>query len=112
MDTPAVNKAENQYRRLFEDPNESVITLSHLFDALNKSGLSEELDELLACASPVCLLIEGSAFPRNLDIAERVLSPRNNASDLIIMADVSYTSVMRIQLIYKQRVMLTQRLYN
>lgn len=47
MDKAKGNTADMQYRQLFENPNESVITPSHLFDELHESGLALELGRLV-----------------------------------------------------------------
>lgn len=86
-------KAETRYRKLFENPKEKVITLSHLFDAIDESGLRSNMDEVMGKEDPIRVVIEGSAFPRNIDVVESVLKERNNIGDEVLMIDVSKSSV-------------------
>lgn len=84
---------DSQYRALFEDPKEKLITLAHLFDAVAEAGLKHSTQEVLNQTSPVKILIEGSTFPRNIDVVATWLQKRNNPKDSIVLIDVSAASI-------------------
>ncbi|MFA6518558.1 MAG: class I SAM-dependent methyltransferase [Candidatus Shapirobacteria bacterium] len=85
--------SDSQYRSLFEDPKEKLITLAHLFDAVLKSSLVSNIQEILKQPLPVRVLIEGSTFPRNIDVVKTWLQKRKNPKDSIVLIDVSPVSI-------------------
>jgi hypothetical protein len=86
--------SDQEYRALFENPNEQVITLSHLFDALAEAGLKQELDDVLQKEGPLGVLVEGSTFPRNLDVVCDVLK-NHNYQDCVTLVDISDDSIAK-----------------
>jgi hypothetical protein len=93
MEKPSQPNPEIKYRKLFENPQEQVITLSHLFDAINESGLNQNLEHILQKEEPVHVLLEGSAFPRNIDIIKKLLEDRENEADQTTLIDISPSAI-------------------
>lgn len=92
---------EVQYRVYMEsankdDPSTGKIDIEDVFIAVaNYPEIQQTVDEILKKNQPLTLVIEGSASPNNnIDTSHKILSPRNNGEDQIILFDISEKSVL------------------
>lgn len=88
---------EKEYRALFENGKDKVITLAHLFDAVRACGLQKHLDNIIGRKEPILIVLEGSSFVRNLNVLDLLIAPRNNPEDKIILIEISDMAIAQHQ---------------
>lgn len=81
---------ESAYRDFFKNEGNCIITLGDLFDAIEKTPeISTQVGRIFAKKEPITILVEGSAFEKNIDVLDHVLVKRNNPDDVILLVDIS-----------------------
>lgn len=85
---------EEDYRNLFKAPERCVITLGDLFDAVSENGeVSRQISAIFSKPEPLTILVEGSAYEKNIDVLDRMLSARSNPQDSLVFIDISSKAV-------------------
>jgi hypothetical protein len=94
MATADEKQHEDSYREFFRDEKGLIITLGDFFDAVNETPeVKAGVEEILSKDEAVTILIEGSAFIRNIDVVDKALSARSNTEDKIILIDISKQAI-------------------